>query len=145
MAYWDTSCLLKLYVPEKDSALIRAYLLEGVNVVTSEITRLEFWAALVRKEKSGDLNPGGARKALAAYDADVAAQMILVKPISAAVAERFEAIMEQSGEHTPAIWLRTLDGIHIATAADAAESEMVATDKRLREAASKFNFVLYPR
>ncbi len=49
MAYWDTSCLVKLYVPEMDSAAITAEVIAGITVVTSEIARLELWATLRRK------------------------------------------------------------------------------------------------
>src|SRR5580658_1690645 len=136
MAYWDTSCLFKLYAPEPDSTILRAHALKSATIVTSQITRLEIWAALQRKETSRDLQPGGARTALDAYDADVAAAMISVKPLDRAVVEKFEAIIEQSARNSPPLPLRTLDAIHLSTAAAFAESQIVATDNRLREAAS---------
>ena len=66
MAYWDTSCLVKLYAWEPDSAAIRGLAVSGDVVVTSAIARFELWATLSRKEATGDLETNGARQAIAA-------------------------------------------------------------------------------
>ena len=79
MAYWDTSCLLKLYTPEPYSAEVTAYARKAATLVTSEIARLELWAALRRKESLGDLRAGGGRGALDAFDADVRAGIITLR------------------------------------------------------------------
>ncbi|NQX02856.1 PIN domain-containing protein [bacterium] len=62
MSYWDTSCLIKLYTPEPDSQIFRDFLAEGTACVTCDITPLEFWATVRRKESEGTLAPGEARK-----------------------------------------------------------------------------------
>jgi type IV secretory pathway TrbD component len=62
----------------------------GVSVVTSEISRLELWATLRRKETTGDLLAGGARRAITVFDGDVAAGLIVVEEISAVVVARYE-------------------------------------------------------
>lgn len=72
MSYWDTSCLIKLYTPEPDSATFQAYLAVHPDCVTSEITPLEFWAAVRRKEAEGVLAPGEAKTVGLALDQDVA-------------------------------------------------------------------------
>jgi predicted nucleic acid-binding protein len=144
MAYWDTSCLLKLYAPEADSAAFKAHVLGGATVVTAEIARLELFAALRRKESAGDLRSGGAKLALAAYDVDVAEGLISVRPLGRATVEKFEAIIEQCNSLSPIVPVRTLDAIHLASAAVAAESQLVATDKRLRAAASRLGFAVFP-
>lgn len=144
MAYWDTSCLLKLYAPEADSIDFEAQVLSGVTLVTSQIARLELHAALQRKEAAGDLLPGGARRALAAYDADVALGLIGVAAMDLAVVRTFDEIVEQCYHRQTPILLRTLDAIHVSTAALAAESVIVATDRRLREAALSLGFSVYP-
>jgi predicted nucleic acid-binding protein len=50
MAYWDTSCLVKLYAPEADSADLKAHVVSGVTVVTSEIDAIHLSTALVSAE-----------------------------------------------------------------------------------------------
>ena len=144
MSYWDTSCLLKLYAPETDSLDFETRVLGGATLVTSEIARLELHAALQRKEAAKDLQAGGARRALAAYDADVAAGLVSVRPISPMIVAKFEAIIEKCYGQHPVVPLRTMDAIHLATAAEAAELEIVVTDKRLREAAIVLGFSVYP-
>lgn len=144
MAYWDTSCLVKLYAPEADSEDFKTHVLNGASVVTSEITRLEFWATVRRKEATGDLRSGGARQALRTYDADIASGLISVEALGSAVVAKFEAIIDQFHGTIPALPLRTLDAIHLSTAAYTGEAEMVATDKRLRESALRLGFSLYP-
>jgi len=144
MAYWDTSCLLKLYAPEADSADFKAHVREGATLVTSEIARLELCAALHRKEAADDLRQGGAKRALAAYDANVAAGLIVVNAVSPAVVENFESVIERCHHRSPPLSLRTLDAIHLATAAVVGATEIVATDKRLREAALSLGFTVYP-
>ena len=59
MAYWDSSCLLKLYVTEYDSADFESYLLTNPDITTSAIARFELWAAFRRKEALGDISAGG--------------------------------------------------------------------------------------
>ena len=44
----------------------------------------------------------------------------------------------------PALPLRTLDALHLASARVAGEVEIVATDAKLREAASILGFTLFP-
>lgn len=145
MACWDTSCLVKLYAPEADSAVFKSHVVNGATVVTCEIARMELWATLCRKESEGDLGAGGARKALEAYDADVAAGQIAVEAMDAAVAAEYETIIEIFHGQTPALPLRTLDAIHLASARMSGESEVIATDKRLRDAALVLGFSVYPR
>jgi predicted nucleic acid-binding protein len=144
MAYWDTSCLVKLYAPEADSAVFKAHVVNGATVVTCEIARMELWATLCRKEAEGGLDARGARKALEAYDADVAAGQIVVETINAAVTAEYETIIEKFHGQIPALPLRTLDAIHLASAKVSGESEVIATDKRLRDAALVLGFSVYP-
>ena len=144
MSYWDTSCLLKLYAAEPDSVAFQSHLLAETTTVTSTIARFELWGALRRKESLGDLRFGAARKALAAYDTDAASRLIQVAPLDTMVLAKFEMVIEQCYSRSTPIALRTLDAIHVATALISGETEVVATDNRVREAASFFGLKLYP-
>ena len=144
MAYWDTSCLVKLYAWEPDSAAIRGLAVSGDVVVTSAIARFELWATLSRKEATGDLETNGARQAIASYDADVGLGLIQVEAISQSIAAQFESIIEHCNRLTPPLLLRTLDAIHLSTAETAGEFELVCTDRRLRQAAVGLGFSIFP-
>ncbi|HET6250059.1 MAG TPA: type II toxin-antitoxin system VapC family toxin [Tepidisphaeraceae bacterium] len=144
MAYWDTSCIVKLYAPEPNSAAFRSRLLGGDVVLTSEIARLELWTTLRRKEAEGHLRTTGARQALLAFDQDIRTGMITVVKFDAAVSLRFESIVEHCLGMTPFLPLRTLDAIHLATAVVVGANEIVATDRYLREAAKALGISVYP-
>ena len=49
MQYWDTCTLLKLYVPEPDSAQFAAHV-HAPLIFTSELAHWELLRAIVRKE-----------------------------------------------------------------------------------------------
>lgn len=58
MNYWDTSCLLKLYVSEPDSPVwLDSVRQQTSPILTSVLTETEFAFALMRKEAEGELRP----------------------------------------------------------------------------------------
>ena len=144
MSYWDTSCLVKLYTPESDSPSFTAYLANHPSCVTSDLSLLEFWATVQRKETEGMLAPGESQKVQSALEADVNATAITIVPVDQRVRTEFKAVVEKCMSHVPPIFIRTNDAQHLAAATCAAESEIVATDKRLREAAVMLGFTVFP-
>ena len=144
MSYWDTSCIVKLYTPEPDSEMFRDYLAQGVACVSCDITALEFWATVRRKEAEGVLAPGEARKVQTALESDLADGSILIKPCDSTVRSRFDQIVDQCHSFIPPIFIRTNDALHLAAAGCAGETEIVATDKRLRQAALALGHTVFP-
>ncbi len=145
MAYWDTGCLLKLYVTEPNSAYFKALVLSNPRVVTSEIAQFEVFAALHRKEAITDLPAGGAARALVDWNADISTGLIQVIPISIVVSQTYQIAVEHCYRQSPALQLRTLDAIHLASALASQEPQIVATDKRLRDAAVSMGLVVLPQ
>jgi predicted nucleic acid-binding protein len=144
MSYWDTSCLMKLYTPEPDSATFHAHLATGGSCVTCDIAQLEFWATVRRKETEGILAAGEAEKVHAAFQTDTAASSITVVPCDTAVRAKYHEIVERCHASQPPIFIRTNDALHLAAASCAGEIEIVATDKRLREAALALGMTVFP-
>ena len=144
MAYWDTSCLLKLYVQESDSDDLEKRLELEVSIATAAIARLELWAALRRKEAVGDIQRGEARKSLISFDTGVAARQLTVYPFNQRVTVRFEDVIDSMYRLTPHVHLRTLDAIHLSTALEFGETELVSTDLRLRQAALLRGLTVFP-
>jgi predicted nucleic acid-binding protein len=144
MSYWDTSCLLKLYTPEPDSLLFRNHLRTSPRCVTSDITPLEFWSTVRRKESEGILAPGEAAKVQAALDGDLSAGLIKVVISDSPVRSWFRLFVDRCYTRNPPIWIRTNDALHLAAAQQEGASEIVTTDKRLREAAIALGFSLFP-
>jgi predicted nucleic acid-binding protein len=145
MSYWDTSCLIKLYTPEPDSPVFRMHAAGRDPCVTSEITPLEFWATVRRKETEGVLATGEADKVQMALEADIAAGAITVVASDAAVRVKYRSLVNRCHACSPPILIRTNDALHLAAASSAGETEIVATDKRLRDAALFLGFTVFPQ
>ena len=116
MHYWDTSTLIKLYVNEPDSAQFSAYLATTEPMTSSELGRWEFFRVLARKESEGLIAVGSAEIIFAKFLADVAAGSVHLLPIDETVEVRFRQIVLWLHRLNPPLVVRTLDGIHIATA-----------------------------
>ena len=144
MSYWDTSCLIKLYTPEPDSALFRAQLATGGVCVTCDIAPLEFWATVRRKETEEILAAGEAEKVHTALKSDIATGSVTVVSCDVAVRAKYHEIVDHCHAQQPPIFIRTNDALHLAAAICAGETEIVATDKRLREAAVAMGLTVFP-
>jgi predicted nucleic acid-binding protein len=60
----DTSALLKIYVEEEGSALVRERFSQAAELATSAITFVEAHSALARRRNAGGLSPEDYRKAV---------------------------------------------------------------------------------
>ena len=56
----------------------------------------------------------------------------------------FNAVMAACYRRTPTLPIRTFDALHLASARVSGETEIVATDNRLRDAAKLLGFSLFP-
>jgi len=145
MSYWDTSCLIKLYVMESDSALFREHVKNRNETITSgDFARMEFMVAIRRKEAEGEIVAGSAERHLTHLDREIKAGNCLLMALDHAVRAEFENVVRRCYAQSPPVFIRTLDALHIATALVADETEIVATDKRLRDAATLLGFQLFP-
>ena len=145
MIYWDTACVVKLYTPESDSV---AYLeLAGASaepMASSEILGVELVYALQQKELRGDLKPGSAERIRQKFTADVTAGRWLLVPVGSDVLARASQVAHRCYHHRPPVPLRTVDGLHLATALVLTVRELVTTDQRLRRAAALFDLSVVP-
>ena len=145
MSYWDTSALAKLYVAEPDSALFEhKSATERQAPVTAGVTLFEMRRVAFRKEADGLVRPLFAETILQKLAANVQTGGVRVVEGELAVVAEFDRIMAACYRRNPPLPLRTLDALHLASARVARETEVVATDKRLREAALFLGFTLFP-
>lgn len=145
MRYWDTSALLKLYVPEPDSA----YFLDLIStsdepVVTSAIAAAEVLCALFRKESATDLRPDGARALFRRFRADSQAGRILLVPHGVDLLQEMEKLARLAFEMRSPILIRSLDLIHLASAALSRATALVATVQRVRNLGALLGMELLP-
>ena len=142
MDYWDTSALAKLYVGESDSALFSARVTNSGPVTSSELTRWEIYRVFVRKEVEGQIPVGAAEALFDRFLAHVTAGTVTLLPMSAAIEERFRKLIQQLRGSNPPLLIRTLDGIHLATADT--KHTMVATDGNLRKCSAALGLQVFP-
>ena len=145
MNYWDTSALLKLYVPEDDSG----YFLDSVvtsdqPLVSSAIAAVEMLCALYRKESVGELKRGGALAAHQRFLGDSREGRIVLVPYGEQVFTAAEEIVRLAFRRARPVMVRSLDAIHVASALTARARVMVATDTRLRQVAAMAKLKLVP-
>ncbi len=145
MSYWDTSAFVKLYAKEADSGAFEAHALNdpGQNT-TSRVALYEARATFRRKEAEGAILAGTAQRLYEELMQDAAMGEIRLVELGADVELEYGQVLNLCYRRTPPILLRTLDALHLASARVAGESGLVATDKRVREAAKVLRFSLFP-
>ena len=145
MSYWDTACLVKLYAPEPNSEVFEKYAASlPEQPSTGDFARLEFWTVLRRKEAESTLAVGEAKQLLGVFDKNVTAGLLRLIPWNDQVTLEFERVVETCLGRTPPLFIRTLDALHLTAAITSGETELVTTDKRLREAALLFGLTVFP-
>ena len=133
--YWDTSCVLALYVPEAISA--QAATLAGEEnkaLISSAILEYEMTFALCAKEARGEISPGAAATVLAKFQSDLQRGRFLLAPLGQDIKVRANRIAANILQSHPPAFLRTLEGIHIATALQLDAREILTADKRMADA-----------
>ena len=66
--YVDASLLTAYYCPERDSALVQAYLTSGIDPVISRLTEMELVSILKKKIRLRELKPDQGRRVLDLFD-----------------------------------------------------------------------------
>lgn len=138
--YLDSCILVKLLVPEPDSATLAAAVRDQV-LVTSELAATEVTSALLARERAGALQPKDRTRAMDQWRRWVRDEEITLAPLDSQVLIRAARLLERC---QPSIPLRTLDSIHLATADALDEQPFCTTDLRLRNAATHLGFQVVP-
>ena len=144
MSYWDTSALSKLYVPEPDSADFVQKAGNDPVIVTSRLALYEMRRVAFRKESEGFIQAGTAESVLAQLSLDIAGGQIRVVDLDERVETEFKVIMSTCYRHAPPKPVRTFDALHLASCRAGGQSELIATDKRMRDAAKLLGLSLFP-
>lgn len=144
MSYWDTSTLGKLYVPEPDSVDFEKKAAGEPIILAARLALYEMRRVAFRKESEGLIPPGSAEAVLAQVNQDITAGEIRIVDLDSRVEAEFNVLMATCYRRTPPLPIRTFDAVHLASARVSGETEIVATDKRLRDAAKLLGFSIFP-
>jgi len=136
-AYWDTSCVLALYAPEEiSSQAAELATLEKGQIHSSSILEFEMTFAVHAKEARGEIPSGGSAKVLSQFQTDLQRGRFLLVPLGIDIKACTRDIAARTLQAEPPVFLRTLDGIHIATALELGSSELITADRKMADAAT---------
>jgi predicted nucleic acid-binding protein len=126
--YYDTSALVKLLIPEEGSELAERLWSGSHPVVSSILAYPEGRSALASAHRSGRLSQAAYKMSLQAFEE------LHRELVSVGVDEQVAQI---AGDHAAELGLRAYDAMHLATALDLGEEEVVFVtwDKSLARAA----------
>jgi predicted nucleic acid-binding protein len=134
--YWDTSCVLKLYTAESDSLAWQKHALGARDgFAASALMETEMAYALEQKELRGDVRPGGAQALLRILRRDLQAGRFTLCPVGTDVMALAADIAVRCYHAQKPIPLRTLDGLHLATAMLLKCRAVATADRRMQTAA----------
>ncbi|HEX7528241.1 MAG TPA: type II toxin-antitoxin system VapC family toxin [Thermoanaerobaculia bacterium] len=104
--YLDTSSLIKLYVEEKGSRLVRELVERAALVATSVVTYAEARAALSRQRREGGLTAAGFGQAKNDFEQDWPRYLAV---------EVSEVVYRRAGDLAEKHHLRGFDSLHLAS------------------------------
>jgi len=141
--YCDTSALLKLYVLEAESRTVARYIRDSrARIRVTSLHELEMSSALSQRVFRGELKPGQCDKALADFEADIAARALRrFSPPWAAVFDEGARLCRQHGARTGT---RSIDALHVAVARTCAADVLVTFDARQRALAKITKLKTWP-
>lgn len=134
---------MKLYTLECDSTVWEQHALDSEEgLVSSALMRTEVAFALEQKEARGDIRPQAARVLLRILDHDIGAGRFQLIPVGSDVLDEACAVGQECHRADPSLFVRTLDGIHLATARLLKCRQVATADTRMQRAAQLLGFRL---
>ena len=131
MYYLDTSVVVAYYCPERLSEKTEQFATGGGRIAISSLTELEFFSAVSRKVREGDLRKDDAGRILATFLGHIDSQfytLIQVNDGHYRLARDWIGLMTTS--------LRSLDALHLAVAFSEGY-KIVTADQRLAMSAAE--------
>jgi hypothetical protein len=127
MIFCDTSYAAKLYVPEAESPVVRAHLeTYPGEVCLSELARAELLGVFHRRLREGRWTPADFSAAARQFQQDDLAGFWTWLPLDAVITQ---ATAQLYLTLPPGVFLRTADGLHLATACHHGFAEIFTFDR----------------
>jgi predicted nucleic acid-binding protein len=139
--YLDSAIVVKLLIHEPESKWFEQQL-SGHNLEISELALAEVGAALLFKERAGDITTVERIAAADKFLSMIENESVQTLALNRQVVERARTI--QIACH-PQIPVRTLDAVQVATCDLNQSGTMAATDRRIRAACKQLGIQLMPR
>ncbi len=127
--YLDTSVLVAYYSPESMSEKVQAFLSDQVKPGVSFLAEVEFFSAIARKVRTGDLSRRDGGRILSKFLSHLDSDLFTITPVEP---HHWHLARDLIGLFKTS--LRTLDALHLAIAS-AEEYQLVTSDQQLIRAA----------
>ena len=141
MIYLDASYIVKCYLREAGSREVLALVQRRPGRSCALHGRVELYSAVHRRLREKHLSAHDAAAVWKRFESDERSGLwhwlTLTENVIRRACDMFEKL-------SPDVFLRSGDALHLACARVAGETEVVATDKRLRDAAKLLGFSLFP-
>ena len=138
MIYFDTSYMLKCYLPEHGRAEVTQVWKQADAVVCCELGKAEFVAAVHRHLREGRITDDGLQTTLAAWQKDQAADLWDWFPLNEEV---FTEVGKLFSTLPSSIYLRSADAIHLACVRMLGLQEIYSNDRHLVKAAAHLGLI----
>lgn len=135
--YLDTAYIVKVYLNEPESAPIRKLVKEAGIAHSSGLALAEAQCVFHRQVRDGVISAAGRQLARLFLDHIDEGLWNLV-PAADRLLRRAGAMVISAA---PTVFLRTVDAVHLATAADLGESEIWTNDRHMLKAAPHFGLI----
>ncbi|NIJ54630.1 type II toxin-antitoxin system VapC family toxin [Dyadobacter arcticus] len=109
--FFDTSALVKYYLPEAGSDKVDQLIGSTENHVwLSELLKTEFYSALFRRFRTGELSAIQIQSAINGFEISI--QQFHIQPLNSLVLHESEKLLKTEGRKYP---IRTLDALHFCS------------------------------
>ena len=140
--YLDSGVLVKLYVPEPESARVQTLVRTSGRVAFTLLHNLELRNGIQAKARRGEITLAEAHTSLRLIEADLSAgRLVDPNPVWEDVFHRATALSDRFSHN---LACRALDILHVALALTLDLRQMATTDLRQRELARAAGLELVP-
>jgi predicted nucleic acid-binding protein len=136
LIYFDTSALVKRYVPENNSQVADMYFVENAPVMVSRLVLLELRCTIARKRRNGEISGAAERNIMDKARQDMQDGVLVMYPMADAYIVEAMRLLEEY----PQFPLRTLDASHLAAAQALEVSGLATADAVMRDVAQAMGF-----
>lgn len=140
--YLDSSVVVKLYVPEANSAKVIQFIESRRQPLpATRHLRLEVQTAIRRRVFDRTLSADKARQAIQHFNRDAGLSYVFNDP-ALDMHEVYGTALNLSRDWAETLGVRTLDILHVATALGLGVTEFITADKRQAKLAEKCGFAV---
>ena len=141
--YLDTSCLLKVFFPEPETAATVALIAQESHVVISSLARLEALVHIHGRVAAKMISAPAARRLIQRFDQVLQAEPYELVPCPPGIIEVAETQVRPAVKST---YCRTLDRLHLATMQALGVHRLLTNDETQARAARGLGFeITLPR